>query len=121
MVASNLQSTSQSKAPRPYPERKSMPVVSCKSCHFIAIFLCAIAGYSTAANAQPFAYVSNVSGNVVTVVNPSDGSILGSVRVPNGPTGLAVTPDGLSVYVTSQSANSVSVISTVTNTLVNTI
>src|SRR5689334_2997298 len=70
MAASNLQSSSQSKAPRPYPERKSMPVVSCKSCHFIAIFLCAIAGYSTAANAQPFAYVSNVSGNVVTVVNP---------------------------------------------------
>ncbi|PWT97847.1 MAG: hypothetical protein C5B51_30530 [Terriglobia bacterium] len=77
--------------------------------------------FLTTASGQPYAYVSNVSGNVVTVVNPANGGILGSIRVPSGPTGLAVTPDGLFVYVASQGANSVSVISTSNNSLVNTI
>lgn len=88
---------------------------------YIFSVLCASTLSFSAANAQPFAYVSNLSGNVITVVNTSNGTVSATIRVPPGPTGLAVTPDGSSVYVASQSANSVSVINTGSNSVVNTI
>ena len=69
-------------------------------------------------SAQPYAYVSNLAGNNLSVVNTADYSVVGSIPVPKGPTGLAVTPDGSKVYVASQSANSVSVISTATNSVI---
>jgi len=71
--------------------------------------------------AQPYVYVSSVSGNVLNVINAANGSSAASIRVPAGPTGSVITPNGSAVYVTSQGANSVSVISTSSNTLVNTI
>jgi YVTN family beta-propeller protein len=43
-----------------------------------------------------------------------------SVSVGANPTGVAVTPDGARVYVTNYLSNNVSVISTATNTVVNT-
>ena len=69
-------------------------------------------------SAQSNAYVSNLSGNTVSVVNMASGSIAASVAVPAGPTGLAVSPDGSTVYVASQSANVVSVIGTASNSVI---
>lgn len=69
-------------------------------------------------SAQPYAYVSNLAGNNLSVVNTADYSVVGSIPVPKGPTGLAVTPDGSKVYVASQSANTVSVISTATKSVI---
>lgn len=71
--------------------------------------------------AQPFAYVSNISGNNVSVVNTATNTVVSFVSVPAGPTGLAVMPDGSAVYVASQSMNNVSVINTSSNSVVKTI
>jgi YVTN family beta-propeller protein len=70
---------------------------------------------------QPYAYVSSVAGNNVVVVNTATASVMTSVRVPTSPTGLAVTPDGTSVYVAAQGAGSVAVLNATNNTLVKTI
>ena len=71
--------------------------------------------------AAPFAYVSNISGNNVSVVDIATDRVVGFISVPAGPTGLAVTPDGSAVYVASQSMNSVSVIRTSSNSIIKTI
>jgi YVTN family beta-propeller protein len=70
------------------------------------------------AYAQPYAYVSNLSGNNVSVVNTANNTVTATISVPASPSGLAVTPDGTSVYVTCRGANSVSVISTASNSVV---
>ncbi len=62
--------------------------------------------------AQPYAYVSNLSGNSVSVVNTLNNTISATISVAASPSGLAVTPDGSLVYVTNRGANAVSVIST---------
>src|SRR5260370_39170649 len=73
------------------------------------------------ASAQPYAYVSNLSGNSVSVVNTLNNTIAATVSVAASPSGLAVTPDGGFVYVTNRGANIVSVISTASNSVITTI
>jgi len=74
------------------------------------------------ASAQPYAYVSNISGNSISVVNTANMTVIATVSVPTGsPSGLAVTPDGAYVYVACQGTNSVAVISTAANAVVATI
>ena len=72
-------------------------------------------------SAQPYAYVANVSGNSVSVVNTSTMSVAANIPLSGSPSGLAVTPNGSWIYVALQGANSVAVISTATNSLVTTI
>src|SRR5260370_37674943 len=67
------------------------------------------------ASAQPYAYVSNLSGNSVSVVNTANNTIAATIGVAASPSGLAVTPDGGSVYVANRRANTRSVISTASN------
>src|SRR5580704_8865779 len=71
--------------------------------------------------AGPHAYVSNLSGNNVSVVDVSSGSIVATISVPIAPNGIAVTPDGSAVYVVSQTAHNVSIISTATNSVIATV
>src|SRR5579871_4931958 len=71
--------------------------------------------------ATQWAYVSNLSGNNVSVVNATTGVVNPLISVPTGPNGLAVTPDGTALYVVTQSTNQVSVISTATNTVLKSI
>lgn len=73
------------------------------------------------ADAQSNVYVSNLAGSSVSVVNTSTHSVIASVAVPGGPTGLAVTPDGSVVYVACQSAGVVAVINTSSNSVVTSI
>src|SRR5262249_33012118 len=79
-----------------------------KTNNSIISFLTALILTAVAASAQPYAYVSNLSGNNVSIVNTATHAVVGTVPVPAGPTGLAVTPDGSAVYVASQSKNCVS-------------
>lgn len=72
-------------------------------------------------SAQPYAYVSNISGNNLSVVNTANLSVVASIPVPVGPTGMAVAPDGSKLYVASQSAGTVSVIDTSNNSVVGSI
>ena len=71
-----------------------------------------------AVSGQNNVYVSNLAGNDISVVSPTSLSVLASIPVALGPTGLAVTPNGAYVYVACQSANVVSVISTASNSVV---
>ena len=55
------------------------------------------------------------------VIDIATAKVIATISVGSGPTGVAVTPDNKSVYVTNQSSNSVSVIDTATNTVKTTI
>lgn len=68
-------------------------------------------------SAQPYAYVSNLSSNTVSVINTANSSIVTQISVPMGPTGMVVSPDASTVYVASQSANTVSIINTSSNSI----
>jgi YVTN family beta-propeller protein len=87
----------------------------------LTYFALAASSYTLPALAQPYAYVANLSGNNISVVNTSNYTVVSSIPVCIGPTGLAVTPDGASVYVACQSANAVAVINAATNAVVTTI
>ncbi len=87
-----------------------------KGSTFTALAL-AVVLTTAVASAQPYAYVANVSGNNLSVVNTASGTVTATIAVPAGPSGLAFSPDGSTLYVTSQTANSVSVISTSTNSV----
>lgn len=79
------------------------------------------------AAAQPYAYVANLSGNNVTIVNTANNTLVKTLSVgaaPNAcisPSGAAVTPDGAFAYIACQGSNNVSVISSATFTVVNTV
>src|SRR6185312_6946622 len=69
-------------------------------------------------------YVGNQanSASTVTVIDTSTNNTVGSpIPVYPNPNGLAVTPDGNKVFVTSASSNNVSVIDTATAAVVATI
>lgn len=87
----------------------------------LALFALGFCGSSLHIAAQPFAYVTNLSGNNVSVVNTSNYTVVNSIPVSAGPTGVAVTPDGSAVYVACQSAGAVSVIGAAANTVIATI
>ena len=74
------------------------------------------------AEAAPFAYVANSTGNTVSVIDTATNTVVGSpIRVRNQPTSVAVTPDGTRAYVTNRGSGSVSVINTVTNAVLATV
>lgn len=76
-----------------------------------------------------FAYVTDESGNTVSVISTSTHSVLTTIPVGTGPWGEALSLDGTRLYVTNASETatgmsekgSVSVISTVTNAVIATI
>jgi YVTN family beta-propeller protein len=76
------------------------------------------------AAAAPFAYVANFISNNVSVIDtaanpPSE--LRQRIRVGEGPSAVAVAPDGTHVYVTNTPDGTVSVIDTADNTLVATV
>jgi YVTN family beta-propeller protein len=71
--------------------------------------------------AQPFAYVAvNGTGNV-SVINTASNTVVVTVAVGFGPSGIAITPDGSRAFVTNVGADNVSVINTASNTVVATV
>jgi len=84
-------------------------------------------GSAIATNAYPisavfsadgrFAYVVAMSG-AVDVIDVVGRTVVATIPVAGSPAGLALSPDGSSLYVTSSAANSVTVISTATNLVV---
>jgi YVTN family beta-propeller protein len=73
--------------------------------------------------AAPFAYVSNFGDNRVSVIATASNKVVATVPVGGSPPGVAVTPDGNHVYVTTEklgefTPGAVSVIDTATNTVV---
>ena len=73
------------------------------------------------AEAAPFLYVANNGDNTVSVIDTATNTVVATIPVGAGASGVAVTPDGTKVYVTNSASNNVSVIGTATNTVVKTI
>src|ERR1700722_10911354 len=61
-----------------------------------------------------YVYVPTGS-NDVAVIETTSNTIIKTVAVGSSPTGIAVTPDGVDVYVANQGSNSVSAVSTASN------
>jgi YVTN family beta-propeller protein len=71
----------------------------------------------TSAAAEPKAYVGLFKDNAVAVIDTSTNQVLSKIAVPKGPHGLVITPDGRTVYVSSDGDTKVSVIDTATDTI----
>jgi YVTN family beta-propeller protein len=84
---------------------------------WISVSLLAMLTISAAAG-QPYTYVSNISGNNVAVIDTTTHTKVATISVPGYPSGLAVTPDGSSVYVACQNNGTVAVLSTASNAVV---
>jgi YVTN family beta-propeller protein len=76
---------------------------------------------STNAMAQPFAYVTDSTTNTVSVIDTATGTTVATIPVGKTPTGVAVAPDGATVYVANFLGASVSVIAAATNTVTATV
>jgi YVTN family beta-propeller protein len=74
-----------------------------------------------AAAATPKVYVGLFKDNAVAVLDTSTNRVQSIIPVPQGPHGLAITPDGRKVYVSSDGASTVSVIDTQTDKVVGSI
>ena len=85
----------------------------------ILTFLILSVLYTGTALAEPFAYVANQDSDNVSVIDVSTNTVVDTVGVEE-PQGVAVTPNGNFVYVTSNGSN-VSVIQTSTNTVLTTV
>ncbi|TCZ63395.1 PKD-like domain-containing protein, partial [Flaviaesturariibacter aridisoli] len=69
---------------------------------------------------QGFAYIPNLNGNTVSVLNLANNVVVATIPVANGPFGVTVLPDRSKVLVASSASNVVSVINTASNTVVGT-
>jgi YVTN family beta-propeller protein len=82
----------------------------------VAPFLVMLIGlWADAAQAQPFAYISNNLSNNVSVIDTVTNTVVATVPVGTGPFGVAVNRAGTRVYVTNRESNTLSVIDTETN------
>src|SRR5579862_6837063 len=87
----------------------------------LTVLLASLAG-ATIAAAQPFAYVSNQSGNTIAILNRATNTIASSISVSGaGLSGLALAPNATYLYVTEQNKNAVAILNTATNAITGTI
>ena len=76
---------------------------------------------ATLARAEPFAYITNVSSNNVSVIDTASNTVTATVPVGIQPIGVAVAPSGGLVYVTNHASGSISVIDAASNTVTATV
>ena len=71
------------------------------------------------AGAAPFAYVTNLGSNNVSVISTASNTVVGNpIPVGSQPVGVAITPNWKFAYVANFGSNDVSVIATASNTVV---
>ena len=73
------------------------------------------------AGAAAKAYIGLFKDNAVAVLDTGSNRVLRTIPIPAGPHGLVITPDGRTVYVSSDGASTVSVIDTATDQVKRTI
>ena len=71
--------------------------------------------------ASGFAYISNAADNSLSIINTNSNTVVSTVVVGTGPFGVAVVPDGKTVYTANLYDNTISVIDAISRTLVDTI
>jgi YVTN family beta-propeller protein len=79
--------------------------------------IAALAVASVSAQAAPFAYISNITTNDVSVIDIATNTVVATVPVGGHPFQVTVAPDGASVYVPNYNDSTISVIDTSTNTV----
>src|SRR5262249_51856504 len=67
------------------------------------------------------AYVTNLNGNTVSVVNTATNTVVATIPVGTQPIGVAFSPDGTRAYVSNLVSDTVSVIDTTRNTVIETL
>ena len=93
-----------------------------RSIHLVPLLLGTLALCAgTAAAADPKAYVGNFKDNTVSVIDARSGAVVATVPVAAGPHGMAVSPDGKTVYVSGDGSSEVSVIDTASDHVTKTI
>lgn len=84
----------------------------------ISLCFVALALSGLQAVAASLGYVANFGDDTVSVIDTVTNTSVATIPVGNGPSAVAVTPDGAHVYVLNAFDNTVSVIATATNTVV---
>jgi YVTN family beta-propeller protein len=69
----------------------------------------------------PKAYVGNFKDSTVSVIDTSAAAVIATVPVASGPDGIAITPDGATVFVSGSNGSTLSVIEAATDRVVQTI
>ena len=85
--------------------------IASRARRFAAIYAALALGLafgSRPAAAAPFAYVTNIGSNNVSVIDTASNTVVATVPVGFNPRGADVTPDGARVYVTNAGDNTVS-------------
>ena len=80
------------------------------------VLIAGVAILAAGANAQ-YAYVANLSGNSMSVINLATNTVTATVSVGTTPYGVAVNPAGTIAYVANYNTDNLSVINASTNTL----
>lgn len=75
---------------------------------------------STSALAEPFAYVSNYSGNSVSVIDLATNVVGTTIPNPGNPYRIAVSADAQRIYVANETSNAISIIDAKTNAVIGT-
>jgi YVTN family beta-propeller protein len=102
------------------PVRRSGVVATALT--LLAAALVLVVGVSPAAAAVATrAYVTNSFDDTVSFIDTATNTVVATVAVGDGPSGVAVSPDASRVYVTNATDDTVSVIDTATNTVVATV
>jgi YVTN family beta-propeller protein len=71
-----------------------------------------------AAQAAPFAYISDSGSNAVSVIDTASNSVVATIAVGMQPIGVAVNATATRVYVTNRGANTVAVIDAANNSVI---
>src|SRR5882672_10680692 len=90
------------------PVRRPLPAAMLTIALLGLVLMSSFKGVKAAA--APKAYVGLFKDNAVAVIDTATNSVLKTIPVPVGPHGLVITPDGHSVYVSSDGDSKVSVI-----------
>ena len=93
---------------------EAMKLRICRLFAIAALVFCCFAGAQALAQN---AYITNLDASTVSVIDTTSNTVTATIPVGSGPLGVAVTPDGSTVYVANQGDNTVSVIGEVAATI----
>ena len=81
-----------------------------KPVHDLVILGTALALCAGAAQAAPFAYVPNEKSGTISIIDTATDTVSGEIPAGKRPRGIAISPDGKTIYVSDQPTNGVNVI-----------
>ncbi|MEU7017156.1 YncE family protein [Streptomyces sp. NPDC046385] len=89
----------------------------------VALALTGVVALGAPAHAAtgPFAYVANIGGNTVSVIDTSTNAVTAGATVGSSPANVVLSPTGTQAYVTNLGSNTVSVFDTATNAVTATV